>query len=112
LPVTGWKRGDAERVVASAGIQEAKPMKPYLLSLGTGLLVGIIYALLKVRSPAPPVIALVGLFGMLAGEQIVPIVPRLIHGEGLGVSWGERVSLEASAEIGDGRSPTSPPTLE
>ena len=32
-------------------------MKPYLVSLGVGLLVGIIYSLLNVRSPAPPVIA-------------------------------------------------------
>jgi XapX domain-containing protein len=31
-----------------------------------------------VRSPAPPVVALVGLLGMLAGEQIVPVAKRLI----------------------------------
>jgi XapX domain-containing protein len=48
-------------------------VKPYLLSLGAGLLVGILYNLLGVRSPAPPVIALVGLFGMLVGEQLVPL---------------------------------------
>ena len=41
----------------------------YLLSLGAGLLVGILYALIKVRSPAPPAIALLGLLGMLIGEQ-------------------------------------------
>jgi len=29
-------------------------MKPYLLSLGAGLLVGAIYGLLNVRSPTPP----------------------------------------------------------
>jgi xanthosine utilization system XapX-like protein len=33
-------------------------MKPYLLSLGAGLLVGVLYSLLGVRSPAPPAIAL------------------------------------------------------
>ena len=38
-------------------------MKPYLLSLGAGLLVGIVYSLLGVRSPAPPIIALVGIRG-------------------------------------------------
>jgi XapX domain-containing protein len=43
-------------------------MKPYLISLGAGVLVGVIYALLGVRSPAPPVIALVGLGGILIGE--------------------------------------------
>ena len=35
-------------------------MKLYLMSLGAGLLVGIIYALIDVRSPAPPIVALVG----------------------------------------------------
>jgi XapX domain-containing protein len=52
-------------------------MKPYLLSLGAGLLVGVVYHLLGVRSPAPPVIALVGLAGILLGEQILPIAKRL-----------------------------------
>jgi len=51
-------------------------MKPYLISLGAGLLVGIVYSVLNVRSPAPPVIALVGLLGILAGEQIVPLAGR------------------------------------
>ena len=35
-------------------------MKPYVVSLALGLLVGVIYALFQVRSPAPPLIALVG----------------------------------------------------
>lgn len=52
-------------------------MKLYLLSLGAGLLVGIVYSLLGVRSPAPPVIALVGLAGILLGEQALPIARRL-----------------------------------
>ncbi len=34
-------------------------MRTYLLSLGAGLLVGAAYGLIGVRSPAPPVIALV-----------------------------------------------------
>ena len=53
-------------------------MKPCLLSLGAGLLIGIIYSLLHVRSPAPPVIALVGLLGILAGEQIVPFASQYL----------------------------------
>lgn len=57
-------------------------MKPYLLSLGAGLLVGIIYALINVRSPAPPVIALVGLLGILVGEQLPPLAKRLFGGGG------------------------------
>jgi len=52
-------------------------MKPYLVSLGAGLLVGVVYSLLGVRSPAPPIIALIGLAGILLGEQITPIVRRL-----------------------------------
>lgn len=45
--------------------------KPYAVSLGIGLLVGGIYALLNTRSPAPPIIALLGLLGMLAGEAAI-----------------------------------------
>jgi XapX domain-containing protein len=51
-------------------------MKLYLVTLGAGLLVGIIYSVLGVRSPAPPVIALVGLLGILLGEQVVPVAKR------------------------------------
>ena len=56
-------------------------MKPYLISLAVGLLVGIIYSLLGVKSPAPPTIALLGLLGMLVGEQVVPIAKRLASGQ-------------------------------
>ncbi|MET0241419.1 MAG: XapX domain-containing protein [Sphingobium sp.] len=52
-------------------------MKPYLLSLAAGLFVGIVYSLLGVRSPAPPIIALIGLAGILLGEQVVPLARRL-----------------------------------
>jgi XapX domain-containing protein len=62
-------------------------MKVYLLSLGAGVLVGVIYSLLNIRSPAPPLIALVGLLGILAGEQIIPIAKQIIAGEGLTVAW-------------------------
>jgi XapX domain-containing protein len=62
-------------------------MKLYLVSLGAGILVGLIYGLLHVRSPAPPVVALIGLLGMLIGEQIVPIASRIIAGESLTKAW-------------------------
>lgn len=62
-------------------------MKIYLLSLGAGLLVGIIYSLLNVRSPAPPIIALVGLFGILVGEQIIPLAKSLWSKEPAAISW-------------------------
>jgi len=61
-------------------------VKHYLLSLGAGLLVGIIYAVLKVRTPAPPIIALVGLLGILVGEQIPPLARRLLDGGAITVS--------------------------
>lgn len=56
-------------------------MKPYLLSLAVGILVGAIYALLNVKSPAPPTIALIGLLGILLGEQAVPVARKLLAGE-------------------------------
>lgn len=62
-------------------------MKPYLVSLALGLLVGVIYALFQVRSPAPPVIALVGLLGILLGEQIPPLVKQVFHRETVKTSW-------------------------
>ena len=56
-------------------------MNVYVVSLGAGVLVGVIYGLLSVRSPAPPVIALVGLAGILIGEQLVPLAKRLLAGD-------------------------------
>jgi XapX domain-containing protein len=53
-------------------------MKAYLVSLAIGVLVGLIYGLLRVKSPAPPTIALMGLFGMLAGEQLVPVIRAIL----------------------------------
>ena len=58
-------------------------MKPYLFSLGAGLLVGVVYSLLGVKSPAPPVIALIGLLGILLGEQVVPVIKRIADGQKL-----------------------------
>jgi XapX domain-containing protein len=49
-------------------------MTAYLVSLFMGLAVGVAYGLLHVRSPAPPLIALVGLLGMVLGEQAIHAV--------------------------------------
>jgi XapX domain-containing protein len=62
-------------------------MKVYLLSIGAGLLVGVIYSLLNVRSPAPPLVALVGLLGILLGEQIVPLAKQFLAGAGPTAAW-------------------------
>lgn len=53
-------------------------MKAYLAAAAVGLLVGIVYALFNVRSPAPPVVALVGLLAILVGEQIPPLVRQVM----------------------------------
>jgi len=58
-------------------------LKIYLLSLGAGLLVGVIYSLLNVRSPAPPLVALIGLLGILVGEQVIPVGKQLLAGTSL-----------------------------
>ena len=55
--------------------------RAYIVALAVGVLVGAIYGMLGVRSPAPPVVALVGLLGMLLGEQIVPVSSRLLQRE-------------------------------
>jgi XapX domain-containing protein len=62
-------------------------MRLYLLSLGAGLLVGVIYSLLSVRSPAPPLVALVGLLGILVGEQVIPVGRQLLAGTSLAAAW-------------------------
>jgi XapX domain-containing protein len=46
-------------------------MKAMLISFAVGFLVGIVYALLRVKSPAPPLVALAGLLGMVWGEQLI-----------------------------------------
>lgn len=49
-------------------------MKAYWVSLAAGTVVGLLYSVMQVKSPAPPTVALVGLLGMLGGEHIVPWV--------------------------------------
>ena len=53
-------------------------MKMYALSLGVGLLVGVLYYLLNVKSPAPPYVALLGLLGMVVGEKLIPLLKTLM----------------------------------
>ena len=53
-------------------------MKAYVLAMAMGLLVGVLYYLLNVKSPAPPFVALVGLLGMVIGEKIIPIIKAIL----------------------------------
>jgi XapX domain-containing protein len=62
-------------------------VKVYIILLGAGLLVGIVYSLLNVRSPAPPLVALIGLLGILGGEQVIPIGKAMFAGHGLAAAW-------------------------
>ena len=62
-------------------------MRMYAVALAAGVLVGIFYGCIGVRSPAPPMVALVGLFGILLGEQVVPLTKRLLAGHRVDVSW-------------------------
>jgi len=45
-------------------------MKVLFVSFAVGLGVGVIYGLIRVKSPAPPIVALLGLLGMVFGEQL------------------------------------------
>jgi XapX domain-containing protein len=76
-------------------------MRVYLLSLGAGLLVGIIYSLLNVRSPAPPLVALIGLLGILIGEQVIPVGREMLSG----ATWAAAVSKAKCATHIFGRLP-------
>lgn len=51
----------------------------YLISLGAGLAVGLLYYLVRVHSPAPPLIALAGLLGIVIGEHAIPFVQAQIR---------------------------------
>lgn len=80
-------------------------MKVYLLSLGAGLLVGVIYSLINVRSPAPPVVALVGLLGILIGEQLPPLVRGLWAKESALQSWENQVRPHVFGHLPRGAQP-------
>ena len=45
-------------------------MKVLFISFVVGLGVGVLYGLIRVKSPAPPIVALLGLLGMVLGEQL------------------------------------------
>lgn len=55
-------------------------MKMTFLSFAVGLGVGVIYGLIRVKSPAPPIVALIGLLGMVLGEQAaVWLLPKKVQ---------------------------------
>jgi XapX domain-containing protein len=64
-------------------------MKVLFISFVVGLGVGILYGLIRVKSPAPPIVALLGLLGMVLGEQF----GIWIHTKKLDVSRAASVCL-------------------
>jgi XapX domain-containing protein len=64
-------------------------MKVLFLSFVVGLGVGALYGLIRVKSPAPPIVALLGLLGMVLGEQF----GVWIHTKKLDVSRAASVCL-------------------
>lgn len=93
-------------------------MKIYLMSLGAGILVGVVYSLLNVRSPAPPIVALVGLLGILIGEQVLPLARTLCRKEPAALSWLHEVKPHMFGHLPKGVKPpvevraTAPGTSE
>ncbi len=74
-------------------------MKLYVISFAAGLLVGGIYSAMGVRSPAPPIVALLGLLGMLFGAQAIPFGRRLLHGESPSLSWLKDEAITGVAQV-------------
>lgn len=69
-------------------------MKLYIFSLSAGVLIGVIYSLLTVRSPAPPLVALIGLLGMLIGEQAIPVGKQLLQGTAFNIACAKTQATE------------------
>ena len=74
---------------------------PYVLSLAAGVGIGVIYGLIAVRSPAPPIIALLGLLGMLAGEAAVQwlrghtdVVSKCLHEKSFTIAKPEQIAKD------------------
>jgi XapX domain-containing protein len=82
-------------------------MNVYLISFAVGILVGVLYGVLNVRSPAPPVVALIGLLGILLGEQVPPIVKHLYSSTPASLSWLKQIKPHVF-----GRLPTGHPSGE
>ena len=89
-------------------------MKIYVLSFAVGLLVGAIYGVLNVRSPAPPVVALIGLLGILLGEQLVPLAKRLASREPVSTAWArEQCAPHIFGQLpGKGAAPAQPNNID
>ena len=77
---------------------------PYLISLAAGFVVGLLYCLARVQSPAPPLIALAGLLGIVLGEHTIPVVRAHLFPDSAQVQHETPVAAKASpsADPGNG----------
>jgi XapX domain-containing protein len=75
----------------------------YIISLGVGFGIGLLYWLLKVQSPAPPLIALAGLLGMVLGEHAIPVVKAQLFAQTTAVQVaGLATDTEAKKTVASG----------
>ncbi len=59
-------------------MQSAMPsLGTFTLALFTGVAVGIVFSLVRLPSPAPPFLGLVGLIGMFLGQRLLPLLAHL-----------------------------------
>jgi XapX domain-containing protein len=72
----------------------------YIISLGVGFGVGLLYWLLKVQSPAPPLIALAGLLGMVLGEHAIPVVKAQFFAQTTTVHVAQKMNGVAAQKPG------------
>jgi XapX domain-containing protein len=86
LAYGGWV---ATALRSDRGAARGIEMKVLFLSFIVGLGVGILYGLIRVKSPAPPIVALLGLLGMVLGEQF----GIWVHTKKLDVSHAASVCL-------------------
>lgn len=54
-------------------------MERITLAFLTGLAVGVVFSLVKLPSPAPPMLGLIGLIGMFFGQRLLPLLAQFIH---------------------------------
>jgi XapX domain-containing protein len=96
---TGRKNGLKDR-------NREQLMKVLLISFAVGLFVGILYGVIRVKSPAPPIVALLGLLGMVLGEQlggwILTKNASVIQAASVclvGKHWGKRADVRSVVSV-------------
>jgi XapX domain-containing protein len=78
-------------------------MKVLLISFAVGLFVGALYGVIRVKSPAPPIVALLGLLGMVLGEQL----GGWVHTKRPDISHAASICLVSKSWIHEQKSPVS-----